>query len=135
MKANWLTWTLLVLIAGAVQLPAQQSETALKHFEDTKARAEKGDALAQLNLGYCYNTGQGVTKDEVEAVKWYRKAAEQGNAQAQDSLGVCYSNGYGVAKDNAEAVKWYRKAAEQGYAEAQLNLGWCYSNGFGVTQN
>jgi TPR repeat protein len=67
--------------------------------------------------------GQGVAKDEVEAVKWYRKAAEQNDAEAQYNLGLCYANGQGVAKDEAEAVKWYRKAAEQNDADAQYNLG------------
>ena len=61
----------------------------------------------------------GVAKDEVEAVKWCRKAAEQNDAEAQYNLGVCYANGRGVAKDEAEAVKWYRKAAEQNNARAQ----------------
>ena len=45
---------------------------------------------AQYNLGVCYAKGQGVAKDEVEAVKWYRKAAEQNYAEAQYDLGYCY---------------------------------------------
>ena len=82
-----------------------------------------------IHLGVCYADGRGVAKDEVEAVKWYRKAAEQNDAEAQFNLGVCYANGQGVAKNEAEAVKWYRKAAEQNHAEAQYNLGVCYDNG------
>ena len=84
--------------------------------------AEYGHALAQYNLGNCYDKGKGVEKDYAEAVKWYRKAAEQGIALAQYNLGVCYDNGDGVAKDYAEAVKWYRKAAEQGYEPAKKAL-------------
>ena len=98
-------------------------------FDQNKADAEKGNANAQAYLGYCYHNGQGVAKDYVEAVKWYRKAAEQGNAAAQCNLGICYEHGNGVRKDKAEAVKWYRKAAEQGNAYAQYNLGICYSDG------
>ena len=75
-----------------------------------------------------------MAKDQVEAVKWYRKAAEQNVAVAQSNLGVCY-NGEGVAKDQVEAVKWYRKAAEQNYAEAQYNLGVCYETGTGVAKD
>ena len=48
--------------------------------------AEKGDADAQCKLGVCYLHGEGVEKDEHEAVKWYRKAAEQGNADAKEAL-------------------------------------------------
>ena len=63
-----------------------------------------------------------ASKDEVEAVKWYRKAAEQNDVKAQYTLAGCYSKGEGIAKDPVEAVKWYRKAAEQNYAWAQWNL-------------
>ena len=66
-------------------------------------------------LAVCYKNGEGVPKNEVEAVKWFRKAAEQGDADAQFYLGWAYvTNGEGVPKDEVEAVKWYRKAAEQG---------------------
>jgi TPR repeat protein len=76
-----------------------------------------------------YQNGRGVIQDDVEAVKWYRKAAEQGYAIAEDNLGWMYQNGRGVVQDDAEAIKWYRKAAEQGYAIAEDNLGWMYQNG------
>jgi TPR repeat protein len=33
-----------------------------------------------------YQKGRGVPKDEVEAVKWYRKAADQGEAKASKYL-------------------------------------------------
>ena len=75
-----------------------------------------------IQSGRLLRQGQGVAKDEVEAVKWYRKAAEQNHAAAQYNLGVCYANGQGVAKDEVEAVKWYRKAAEQNHAG--LNTIW-----------
>lgn len=85
--------------------------------------------------GKKYYYGRGVTKDYVEAVKWYKKSAEQGHVEAQYSLGFCYEYGQGVTKDYAEAFKWYKKAAEQGYADAQYNLGYCYKHGQGVKQN
>jgi hypothetical protein len=85
--------------------------------------------------GLSYAFGRGVQKDEVEAVKWYRKAADQGHAEAQYNLGVCYKNGTGVTKDENEAVKWYRKSAEQGYASAQFDLGQCCAHCQGVIQD
>jgi TPR repeat protein len=72
---------------------------------------------------YYEGGGEGVKKDAVQAVHWYRKAAEQGYAQAQCNLGVMYANGLGVEKDAVQAVHWFRKAAEQGHAQAQHNLG------------
>ena len=66
--------------------------------------AEQGDASAQLNLGFMYNTGQGVSQDHVASVKWTRKAAEQGDARAQHELGHMYLQGEGVPQDFAEAA-------------------------------
>ena len=51
----------------------------------------------------------GVAKDEVEAVKWYRKAAEQNYSPGLNTIWASATrNGEGVAKDQVEAVKWYR---------------------------
>jgi TPR repeat protein len=104
-------------------------------FEEIKPKAEAGDAASQYELGLLYAIGQGVPKDDAQAVKWYRKAAEQNLPQAQYELGLRYSNGNGVAKDSAEAAKWYRKAADQGLAAAQTTLAACYALGEGVSQD
>ena len=98
-------------------------------------RAEAGDAFAQFSLGFRYDNGNGVPKDDTEALKWYRLAADQGFASAQFNLGVTYDNGEGVPEDDVEAVKWYRLAADQGYATAQFNLGLMYANGEGVLED
>jgi uncharacterized protein len=55
-----------------------------------KPLATQGNADAQTNLGWMYENGQRVPKDDKEAVKWYRLAAAQGNAVAQSNLGVKY---------------------------------------------
>ena len=108
-------WIGLIFICFALTVHAQD-------FEATKRAAELGDVKAQFNLGWVYGNGQGVAKDEAEAVKWYRKAAEQGDAKAQFNLGLMYANGQGVAKDDSEATKWFRKAAEQGNKNAPKRL-------------
>ena len=96
--------------------PAQAEEKALIET------AEKGDAPAQFNLGLSYANGLGVTKDEVEAVKWYRKAAEKGNAEAQLNLGVMYANGLGVEEDDVEAYKWFLLSGAQGTEQAKEKI-------------
>ncbi|MFN6018112.1 MAG: tetratricopeptide repeat protein [Verrucomicrobiota bacterium] len=98
-------------------------------------KAEQGDALAQHNLGYSYYAGEGVEKNETEALKWFRKAAKQGLAKAQYNLGGFYQSGTGVEKNETEAVSWYRKASEQGFAKAQFKLGLCHMTGKGVVKN
>jgi TPR repeat protein len=84
--------------------------------------AEQGHAKAQYNLGGCYNMGNGVAKDETQAVKWWRKAAEQGYAIAQHNLSVCYHEGCGVSRDYVECCKWTLLAAAQGDDGAARNL-------------
>ena len=137
MKANRSSWFLLLLIVGAVfQLPAQQSDADRKLLADIRAKAEKGDAQSQCELGEVFDLSRlGMAKDDAEAVKWYRKAAEQNHAPAQYNLGICYDSGKGVAKDPVEAVRWYRKAAEQNNASAQYGLGFGYYYGEGVAKD
>jgi len=106
---------------------------AVKYFRQA---ADMENAKAQYNLGWCYENGLGVQKNEIEAAKWFRKAAEQGDMTAQNKLGWFYQNGLGgIKKNETEAVKWYRKAAEQGQINGLRNLGWCYANGVGVEWN
>ena len=105
---------------------------AVKYYRQA---AEKGHASAQLDLGYCYDTGKGVQQNYAEASKWYRKSAEQGHRIAQSNLSYNYANGLGVTKDYAEAVKWAKKSADQGYHAAENRLGNYYYNGQGVAKD
>jgi TPR repeat protein len=53
-----------------------------------------------------YSTGEGVARDEVQAVKWFRKAAELGNQDAQYFLASQYMRGEGVAQSDVMAYMW-----------------------------
>lgn len=48
--------------------------------------ANSGDQTAQVNLGQLYRTGNGVTANDAEAVKWYTRAAQQGSEVARYTL-------------------------------------------------
>ena len=98
-------------------------------------QADQGNASAQSYLGFMYEIGEGVSKNEAEAMKWYRLAADQGEAVAQINLGRMYADGRGVPENDTEAVKWFRLAADQGVADAQFNLGVMYADGQGVPEN
>jgi TPR repeat protein len=75
MKASRLIFTLLLVSSVAVvQLAAQQTKADQKPIEEVKAKAEAGDAESEVELGFRYEQGKGVAKDQVEAVKWFRKA-------------------------------------------------------------
>jgi TPR repeat protein len=60
---------------AAIALPWLQSEAAL------------GNKYAQCNLGSFLLDGNGIGKDEANAVRYYKLAADQGHANAQCSLG------------------------------------------------
>ena len=66
-----------------------------------------------------YTKGEGVLKDDAEAVRWYRLAAEQGDAHAQYGLGLMYANGRGVLKDSVLAHIWSNIAGANGNASAR----------------
>ena len=124
-----------VAIGGSFQASAQPSDYAEKVFDFSKAKAERGDAEAQFFLGVCYSVGEGISKNEAEAVKWYRKAADQDHAAAQFALATCFAIGAGVKQDDREEMKWVRKAAELNYAPAQFRLGSAFYAGSGVPKD
>ena len=106
-------------MTGRLYAALSYNVAAVKWY--TKA-AEQECPEAQYELGVCYETGDGVGKDEAKAAELYRKAAVQGYAEAQKKLGDCYTHGTGVAKDLEQAFECYSKAAKQGNARAQNNL-------------
>jgi tetratricopeptide (TPR) repeat protein len=131
--------------------------------DEIKAKAEKGDAAAQVLLarkameeGNPDEAAKWLRKaadqgnadgqrelghlkwgdgDFLEAMKWYRQSAAQGDADAQHRIGVMFTLGYGVEKDYVEAVKWFHQSALQGDPQSQFSLGLRYANGEGVEKD
>ena len=141
MRSFWKISACVAFVAmiGGTAIVWQVYKTKTKErtlAEDAKVSrmsAERGDAIAAFRLGKMYYSGQGVSQDYVEAIRWYRKAADQGNTKAQYSIGYMYDLGKGVPQDYAEALRWYRKAADQGDANAQCGLGSMYYDGRGIS--
>jgi TPR repeat protein len=100
------------------------------------AKANSGDAGAELLVGLAYLTGDSENpEDYTQAALWFRKSAEQGNVAAQSGLGLLYYAGKGVPKDSARAAVWFRKAADQGDTRSQVAVGVLYRDGDGVVQD
>jgi len=129
-----LTSLLFVGSSNAAQ-SSGQATAKQKAVQDLKEIAYAGDVNAQVQLGVIYLTGDGVPRDDAEAVKWLRQAAEQDSALGERYLAEMYFKGRGVPADNTEAAKWLRQAAEQGDAQSQHNLAVLYSQGLGVPRN
>jgi TPR repeat protein len=64
---------------GVVAFIQGDSATALKIWEPL---ANNGDKEAQYHLGYMFQTGTGVIKDNQKALFWYNKAAKNGHGKA-----------------------------------------------------
>jgi uncharacterized protein len=75
----------LGLSVAAAAGPLEDAAAAYVRGDYTTAQwlfhslAERGDATAQSNLGSMYFQGQGVPKDYVAAIRWYRLAPRSGH--------------------------------------------------------
>ena len=109
--------------------------TAEQRFAKNLDKARAGDASSQYDVAEAYEAGDGVSKDLLMAVDWWKKAAEQGNSNGQNKLGWAYMTGTGVDKDPKKAIELWQKSAEQGHRAAQSNLGLAYRDGVGVPKD
>jgi hypothetical protein len=100
-----------------------------------KQAADAGYAMAMHNIGVLYESGLGVTLNNVEAARWYGKAVALGEPIGMIDLGWLYATGHGVKKDYAEAVRLYETAVNAGVPAAMNNLGLLYLNGEGVARD
>ena len=132
------------IIAFGVSGPVEGVDAAYAAYDEgryaaalrlSRPLAEQGDARAQSLLAEMFYHGRGASRDDLEAIKWFRRAADQGDNVAQFHLGEIYSGGHGVPQDYSEAARWYKMAADRKNAKAQFNLGFLYSNGQGVPHN
>lgn len=68
--------------------------------------ANSNYAPAQSFYGYLLETGEGITKDGYEAVRWYQKAADTFETNGLFNLGLAYYNGDFIQQDNEKAYKY-----------------------------
>jgi Sel1 repeat len=90
--------------------------------EEIGKLAEHGDAEAQWRLGNLYRDGDGIRKNDAEAVEWFRRSAEQRFVPAASALGSQYWAGHGVAQDYNKAYFWYDVALAEGDEKAESQL-------------
>ena len=110
-------------------LARRSGETRIDHL---RRMAEEGDADSQVTLGWMLRRGDGVPRNDADAVHWYRRAAEQGSPDGLDSLGWMYETGRGVPRDDLVALSLYRLSAARGHRQAMWNLGRMLEEGRGV---
>lgn len=124
--------SLLILIC-LLFLP---SNAGVMENSELLKKADLGDATSQFLLGCKLLAGEGVTKNEEEALKWFLKASDQGDADSLVAIAMFHKNGWGgLRKDQGEALKWFIKAADKGSERAQYEVGYCYEKGENVKKN
>jgi TPR repeat protein len=111
---------------------AQNAERAAEWHSRASAA---GEARSQVSLGLAYDRGDGVRRDDREALRLYQAAADGGFAWGQFNLGVFYEDGRAVRQDYRRAMALYRQAAAQNHPSALANIGYLYNYGRGVAQD
>ena len=86
------------------------SKRAIKYLQES---AEAGNARAQFKLGLSYVRGRDVTKDESQAIYWWKRSAINKNTQAEYCLGIAHEYGIGVEPNKRAASEHYYKAARR----------------------
>ena len=87
-----------------------------------RSLADRGDADAQWQMGVRYHNGEGVPRDDAQAMQWFLRAAEQGHVTAQATLGAYYWAGRGVPQDLSKAYFWSAIALAQGDGNSKSRL-------------
>jgi TPR repeat protein len=76
-----------------------------------------------------YREGEGVNKDNSQALKYLRLAADDNYIQALHSMGYEYSLGEILHQENSKALEYLQKAAEYGNNFSAGTLGLLYYDG------
>ncbi|MGN0894409.1 MAG: tetratricopeptide repeat protein, partial [Succinivibrio sp.] len=75
------------------------------------------DGVGCSNLGYLYDSGQGVKQDYKTATKYYEKSCELGESIGCNIAGINYEIGLGVKQSYSQAKHFYGKACDLGWED------------------
>jgi hypothetical protein len=108
-------------LAGLMQGVGNSAPDQKKSFEEVRKLAKKGNSEAAFQLGYAYAKGLGVTRDLIEAQKWFAKGASTGLQLVE--LGDLYAEGSLLPRDDKRAIQLYEAAGS--VSAAKLRIGKC----------
>ncbi|MBT6449574.1 MAG: DUF4339 domain-containing protein, partial [Verrucomicrobiales bacterium] len=87
---------------------------------ELRAKAQAGDAQAQVSLGLKFiNGADGLNKNPQATEKLWLRAAKQGQLTAQMNLGLLYSRGALGEKDPLKAYQWAKLSFQGGHQRAK----------------
>ncbi|MCJ9428508.1 tetratricopeptide repeat protein [Kordiimonas marina] len=148
-----LAFCVALMLSGCANLGGLVCSTRSdgSQIADLKADSCRGNRQSAFALGWAYETGKGVEKDEKLAVRYYKQAAaassgqtyiyvppagdvagytmpvnsgpaSPGLAEAQYRLGLMYRDGRGARVNLSRARKYLGMAAKQGHPDAAKAL-------------
>lgn len=77
---------------------------------------------AMTALGYHFERGAGIARNEAQALALYRQAAAKGDAEGMFNLGRLYLLGRGVPQDERESDRWFNAAVKAGSVDAVVHF-------------
>lgn len=131
-------------------LAEEEAEEKMRQLESIPQ-----DAAELYLLGVRYREGEGVERNQEEALRLFRLAADQGHPHALYFVACAYRDGgancsiyiFGmivtvcnvnadfVSQDYIEAARLFQLSADLRHEEAEYELAFCYYSGHGVTKD
>lgn len=88
-----------------------------------------GSAYAAFDLALFAENGRCVSKNEIQALVWYKLAVKYGDARAPTVIGKLYLGHGEIARDLKKASFWFRRGVNVFDADACYHLGEMYAAG------
>ncbi len=125
----------LLGIAACLFTPSKVFAQAEASIVELRRQAIAGEAGAMARYGRAMALGEGVTKNQEQAIDWLRKAAERGNVQGMYWYATMLYAGEGGPANPTLAVSWLKRASENGHLSSMYLLAQAYATGQGASQN
>ncbi len=115
--------------------PLKSAAEKATKIEDTREKAQKGDAEAMFDMGVFYMTGNGVKPDNDQSFYWFQRSAEAGHAAAWTQIGGFHKKGIGRPIDYEKAYEGYSKGAALDHPQGTYMKGYMEAKGLGCPQS
>lgn len=106
--------------APAPNAARDMAELGIKYL---KVKAANKNAASAILIAEAYESGQGITPNPEEALKWYIIGADLGDASGMHAAARMLGNGIGGKADREKATQYMRRAAQKGSLRAAVALG------------
>lgn len=97
--------------------------------------AKLGNEMGMFNVAFCYSNGVGITKDEVMALRWFKKLAHTGSVIGDQAVVTLLDDDNSDLFNPRLANRYLEKAASLGDTNAMCSLGYNYQIGRGVKKD